>query len=59
MANQAEKLKEIKQGLITRGKKRGILTYKEIADSLQEVDLTPELIESFYEKLSGLGIEIV
>jgi RNA polymerase primary sigma factor len=59
VANQAEKLKEIKQGLITRGKKRGILTYKEIADSLQEVDLTPELIESFYEKLSGLGIEIV
>ncbi len=59
VANQAEKLKEIKQGLITRGKKRGILTYKEIADSLQEVDLTPEFIESFYEKLSGLGIEIV
>jgi RNA polymerase primary sigma factor len=59
VANQADKLNEIKQGLITRGKKRGILTYKEIADSLQEMDLTPEFIESFYEKLTGLGIDIV
>ena len=59
MANQTDKLNEIKQGLISRGKKRGILTYKEIADSLQEVDLNPEMIESFYEKLMGLGIDLV
>ena len=59
MTNQASKLNEIERGLILRGKKRGILTYKEIADSLQEMDLTPELIESIYDKLSGLGIEIV
>lgn len=59
MANQTEKLNEIKQGLVTRGKKRGLLTYKEIMDSLQEVDLSPDLIESFYEKLSAMGIDIV
>lgn len=59
MANQADKFKDMKQVLITRGKKRGILTYKEIADSLQEIELTPEAIEVFYEQLSGLGIEIV
>jgi RNA polymerase primary sigma factor len=59
VANQADKLNEIKQGLISRGKKRGILTYKEIADSLQEVDMNPEMIESFYEKLTGLGIDLV
>lgn len=59
MANQADKFKDIKQVLITRGKKRGILTYKEIADSLQEIELTPEAIESLYEQLSALGIEIV
>lgn len=59
MNNRADKLNEIEQGLINRGKKRGILTYKEIADSLQEIDITPELIESFYEKLAGLGIDVI
>ncbi len=59
MTNRIDKMSEIEQGLIVRGKKRGVLTYKEIADSLQEVDLTPELIETLYEKLSGLGIDVI
>lgn len=59
MANQIDKINEIKEGLVNRGKKRGILTYKEIMDSLQEVELSPELIESFYEKLTAMGIDIV
>lgn len=59
MPNSKEKLNDIKQGLISRGKKRGILTYKEIMDSLQEVELNTEMIESFFEKLSAMGIDIV
>ncbi len=45
--------------LIERGKKRGVLTYNEIMDSLQGADLTPEQIDDIYEKLAGLGIEVV
>ncbi len=45
--------------LIEKGKKRGILTYNEIMDSLQGVDLTPEQIDEIYEKLATLGIEVV
>lgn len=45
--------------LIEKGKKRGVLTYNEIMDSLQGADLTPEQIDDIYEKLAGLGIEVV
>lgn len=45
--------------LIVKGKKRGVLTYNEIMDSLQGIDLTPEQIDDIYEKLAGMGIEVV
>jgi RNA polymerase primary sigma factor len=45
--------------LIEKGKKRGVLTYNEIMDSLQGTDLTPEQIDDIYEKLASLGIEVV
>ncbi len=45
--------------LIEKGKKRGILTYNEIMDSLQGADLTPEQIDDIYEKLANVGIEVV
>ncbi len=45
--------------LIDKGKKRGVLTYNEIMDSLQGIDLTPEQIDDIYEKLAGMGIEVV
>lgn len=45
--------------LIEKEKKRGILTYNEIMDGLQGIDLTPEQIDEIYEKLATLGIEVV
>ena len=45
--------------LIEKGKKRGVLTYSEIMDSLQGADLTPEQIDDIYEKLASMGIEVV
>jgi len=45
--------------LIERGKKRGVLTYNEIMDSLQETDLSPEQIDDIYVKLASMGIEVV
>ena len=45
--------------LIARGKKRGMLTYREIMDSLQDVDLAPEQIDEIYESLSSMGIDVI
>ncbi|NPV70454.1 MAG: RNA polymerase sigma factor RpoD [Firmicutes bacterium] len=47
------------QDLIKLGKERGVLTYAEVMDSLQGVDLTPEQIDEVYEALSDLGIEVL
>ncbi|PJI07069.1 MULTISPECIES: RNA polymerase sigma factor RpoD [Clostridium] len=53
-----EKMKIVKN-LIDKGKKSGSLTYKEIMDELQEVDLSPEQIEKIYEVLESVGVEVV
>src|SRR3712207_9535257 len=45
--------------LIEKGKKKGSLTYKEIMDELDEIELSPEKIEQVYEVLESLGIEVV
>lgn len=47
------------QELIERGKKRGILTYTEIMNSLQGIELNPEQIDDIYEKLASIGIDVV
>ena len=53
--NQVEKVKE----LIQKGKKRSVLTYAEIMDALQNVEMTPEQIDEVYETLAGLNIEVL
>ncbi|WP_027718950.1 RNA polymerase sigma factor RpoD [Desulfovirgula thermocuniculi] len=58
MGDELHKLDCVKE-LIEKGKKRGVLTYSEIMDSLQGVDLSPEQIDDIYEKLAGMGIEVV
>jgi RNA polymerase primary sigma factor len=45
--------------LIDKGKKKNTLTYKEIMDELEEVELTPEQIEKIYEVLGTMGIEVI
>ncbi|NLN07196.1 MAG: RNA polymerase sigma factor RpoD [Firmicutes bacterium] len=51
-------LKKIREELVKQGKKRGFLTYKEIIAALQEIDLSPEEIDDFYDHLSRLGIDV-
>ncbi|GAB6273392.1 MAG: RNA polymerase sigma factor RpoD [Peptococcaceae bacterium] len=47
------------EALFEKGKKQGILTYNEIMDSLQDVDLTPEQIDDIYEQLADMRIEVI
>jgi len=45
--------------LMARAKKRGMVTYREIMDSLQDVDLQPEQIDEIYESFSAMGVDVI
>jgi len=49
---------ELKE-LIEHGKRKGTLTYREIMDALQNVELSPEQIDDIYEALGQMGIDVV
>ncbi|HQT92552.1 MAG TPA: sigma-70 factor domain-containing protein, partial [Candidatus Kryptobacter bacterium] len=50
---------ELTQSLITQGQDKGFLTLDDIADALQEADLTTEQIEEVYSRIADTGIDIV
>ncbi|CCO09117.1 RNA polymerase sigma factor RpoD [Desulfotomaculum varum] len=52
------KVEQVKE-LIEKGKKRGVLTYTEIMDTLQGIELSPDQIDDIYEKIAAMGVEIV
>ena len=45
--------------LMEKGKRQGNLTYNEIMDALQDVDLTADQIDEIYERFTNQGIDIV
>jgi len=45
--------------LLEKGKPKGMLTYQEIMDAFEEVDIDPEQIEKIYETLENMGIDVV
>ena len=45
--------------LLEKGKTKGVLTYKEIMDALEEMELDPEQIEKIYDRLETLNIDVV
>jgi RNA polymerase primary sigma factor len=49
---------EVKE-LLSRGKSRGVLSQEEIADALEELDLSPDVIDNIYGVIHELGIEVV
>ncbi|MCL4517141.1 MAG: RNA polymerase sigma factor RpoD, partial [Firmicutes bacterium] len=42
-----------------KGKKKGVLTYREIMDTLQSVELSTEQIDEIYESFAEMGIDVV
>ncbi|WML35604.1 RNA polymerase sigma factor RpoD [Clostridium sp. OS1-26] len=58
MKDKSAKMQIVKK-LIEKGKKTSTLTYKEIMDELDEIDLSPEQIEKIYEVLESMGIEVI
>ena len=56
-ASQKLRVDAVKK-LIDKGKKEGILSYKEIMDSLEEISLNSDQIDEIYQNLEDMGIEI-
>lgn len=56
--NVSNKL-EAESKLLNKGKSTGILKYKDIMDTLEEIDLESDDIDEIYQKLEESGIEIV
>ena len=53
-----ENANERLNALIKEGKKKGTLSYKELMDALDELELEQDQIDKFYDMLEGLSIEI-
>jgi len=45
--------------LVAKGKKNGLLTYSEIVESLEEINLDAEQIEDVYQIFEDMGIDVV
>ena len=54
-----EKKKDIKRELIEKGKKKGVLTFKEISDAFEDIEVTPDEIERLYDIFEKESIELV
>lgn len=54
-----EKKKSIKKDLIEKGKKKGVLSFKEITEAFEDVEVTMEEIEHLYDRFEKEGIELV
>lgn len=55
---EKNKIEAVKK-LIEKGKKNGMLTYKEIADALEDIEIDVEQIDDIYLRLEDMGIDIV
>ncbi len=56
--NDEQKAKSV-QALIEKGNKRGFITYREIMDALEGIDLSAEQIDDIYQQFGRMGIEVL
>jgi RNA polymerase primary sigma factor len=52
-------LEQVKEQLTELGKKRGVLTYEEIAERMNGFDIESEQMDEYYEYLGEQGIELI
>lgn len=58
MSEEQLRIEAVKD-LIQMGKKKGSLTYREIMDTLQGIELTTDQIDEVYEQLGRMGIDVI
>jgi RNA polymerase primary sigma factor len=57
--NNEQTLEQVKEQLVQLGKKRGVLTYKEIMERLSPFDQDPDQIDEFFEYLADQSVEVM
>jgi RNA polymerase primary sigma factor len=55
---EASSIEQVKEQLVELGKKRGVLTYKEITEKLSGFDQDSDQIDEFFEFLGDQGVEV-
>ncbi|MBO8164091.1 MAG: RNA polymerase sigma factor RpoD [Brevibacillus sp.] len=55
---EASSIEQVKEQLVELGKKRGMLTYKEIMERLSGFDQDSDQIDEFFEFLGDQGVEV-
>ncbi|HWR24255.1 MAG TPA: RNA polymerase sigma factor RpoD [Feifaniaceae bacterium] len=58
MENKEPRIKKIND-LLEKGKSKGVLTYKEIMDALEEQEMDQEQVEGVYDRIEALNIDVV
>jgi RNA polymerase primary sigma factor len=56
--NEDQKVKSV-QALIEKGNKRGFITYREIMDALEGIDLSADQIDDIYQQFGRMGIDVL
>jgi len=56
--NEEQKMESV-QALIQKGKTKGFITYREIMDALQGIDLSADQIDDVYQQFGRMGIDVV
>ena len=59
MFSEIKSFEERKKELITIGKKKGQITYEELADKLKGLELDADSLDDLYNALSENGIMVV
>ena len=52
-------LEQVQEQLIDLGKKRGVLTYKEIMEKMSPFEQDSQQIDEFFERLGEQGVEVI
>ena len=52
-------LEQVQEQLIDLGKKRGVLTYKEITEKMSSFEQESQQIDEFFERLGEQGVEVI
>ncbi len=56
---KVENAKELVKDLVVKGKRKGMLSYSEVADSLQGLELNADQMDEIFEALADAGIDVV
>ena len=57
--NSTDNKKNAIKSLLEKGKKKGMLSYKEVTDALEELEIDAAQIDIIYENIESMGIELV